>query len=76
MNKLDLEIGLKFQKFYNKDNINNIQNCEVRGIIDDEVIVLYCKKDKSSMSDYKEFYKMIYIDDFNFNVENKIFIEL
>jgi len=76
MEKSDLKVGLKFQKFYNDNNFNNIQYCEVRGIVDECQIVLYCKKDATKMSDYKEFYQTIDIIDFEFNVENKVYISL
>jgi hypothetical protein len=72
----ELKIGFKFQKYYNENNINNIQYCEIRGIVDDNVLVLFCKKNKTKISDYKEFYSMIYIQDFNYNIDNGIFIKL
>ena len=71
---MKLIIGLVFQKYYSECNINNIQYCEVRGIIDESVIVLYCKKNKTKMSEAKEFYSMIYVEDFNYNCEHNIYI--
>ena len=41
---MELRVGLKFKKFYNENNINNIEYCEVRGIVDDYIIVLWCKR--------------------------------
>ena len=76
MKKSDLKVGLKFQKFYSENNINNIQYCEVRGIVDECQIVLYCKKNATKMSEYSEFYQTIDIIDFEFSVKNEVYISL
>lgn len=73
---MKLKIGLRFKKYYNESNINNIAYCEVRGIVDDCIIVLLCKKDATKMSESKKFYQSIDIDDFNFNVKNKVYLPL
>jgi hypothetical protein len=73
---MELKIGLKFKKYYDDNNINNIENIEVRGIVDNFIIVLFCKKKKTKMSDYKEFYKSIDRDDFVFNVVNGVYLPL
>ena len=49
---MELKVGLKFKKYYGEDNINNIASCEVRGIVDDYIIVLWCKK-KATNTRYK-----------------------
>ena len=63
---MELKVGLKFKKYYGDDNINNIASCEVRGIVDDYIIVLWCKKKATKISKKKEFYLSI---DKDFNVE-------
>lgn len=73
---MELKVGLKFKKYFNEDNINNIASCEVRGIVDDYIIVLLCKKKATKISKKKEFYKSIDKDDFNFNVKNGVYIPL
>jgi len=73
---IELKVGLKFQKFHGKNNVNNIQHCEVRGILDETQIVLYCKKNATKMSGCKEFYQMIDIANFAFNLENGTYILL
>lgn len=73
---MELKVGLKFKKYYGRDNYNNIASCEVRGIVDDYIIVLWCKKAATKISPKKEFYKNIDIHEFNFNVEQGIFISL
>jgi len=76
MKKSELKVGLKFQKFYNDNNINNIQYCEVRGIVDECQIVLYCKKNDTKLSKYTEFYEMISIIEFEFNVKYEVYINI
>ena len=66
---MQLKKGLKFSIFYNENNINNIDSCEVRGIVDNYIIVILCKKKK------KKFYKTITKDDFEFNLKNNIYHE-
>jgi len=73
---MKLKKGLKFKKHYNAGNINNIKECEVRGIVDDYIVVLSCKKDATKMSDYKEFYQTITKDEFNYLYEKGIYIEI
>jgi len=73
---MELKKGLKFKKYYGDNNINNIASCEVRGIVDDYIIVLWCKKDATKMSESKEFYKSIDKHDFDFNVKNEIYLPL
>lgn len=70
---MELKVGLKFKKYYGKDNINNIYLLEVRGIVDDYIIVLWCKKKATKIADKKEFYLSINKFDFDFNVENGIY---
>jgi hypothetical protein len=76
LNKMELKVGLKFKKFYNENNINNIESCEVRGIVDDCIIVLWCKKKANKMSGKKEFYLSIDTHVFDFNVKNGVYIPL
>jgi hypothetical protein len=59
-------IGLTFEIFYNENNVNNIKYCEIRAIVDEKVIVIFCRKKD------KEFYKMIDINEFNYKIENEI----
>ena len=73
---MELRVGLKFKKFYNEHNINNIEDCEVRGIVDDYIIVLWCKKKATKMSKKKEFYLSIDKFDFDFNVKEGIYLPL
>ena len=73
---MELRVGLKFKKFYNEHNINNIEDCEVRGIVDDFIIVLYCKKKANKISGKKEFYLSIDKHDFDFNVKNGVYLPL
>ncbi len=73
---MELKVGLKFKKYYNENNINNIDSCEVRGIVDDFIIVLFCKKEANNMSGKKEFYLSIDKHDFDFNVKHEIYIPL
>ena len=70
---MELKVGLKFKKFYNENNINNIESCEVRGVVDDFIIVLWCKKKANKMSGKKEFYLSIDKHDFDFNVKNGVY---
>ena len=67
-----LKVGLVFQQYYNENNINNVKYCEVREIINNYQIMLLCKKDATE----KEFYKMIDVPNFDYNVEQKIFIKI
>jgi hypothetical protein len=69
---MELKIGLKFETFYNDDNHNNIYYCEVRGIVDDYIIVLLCKKSIES----EEYYKTIDIEEFNFNVRHGVYTQI
>jgi len=73
---MELKIGLKFKKYYGENNINNIASCEVRGIVDDYIIVLWCKKDATKMSEAKEFYSTIDKHNFEFNAKNDVYIPL
>lgn len=61
-------IGLKFREYYNENNINNIPVHEIRGIIDDCMIVLLSKTQKG-----KEIYSMIDIYQFGYFVEKGIY---
>ena len=63
--------GLIFQKYYNENNINNIPKCEIRGIIDNEIIVLLCKSKKG-----KQYYKCIEMQEFDYNVEAGVYTQL
>ena len=71
---MELKVGLKFKKYYGEDNINNIDSCEVRGIVDDYIIVLWCKKKATKMSKKKSFYLSIDKFDFNFNVKEGVYL--
>ena len=52
---MKLEVGLKFQKYYSKDNINNVPYVEVIGIIKEHsLIILLCRN-----KDKKQGYEMI-----------------
>lgn len=73
---MELKVGLKFKKYYGEDNINNIASCEVRGIVDDYIIVLWCKKKATNISKKKEFYLSIDKDDFDFNVDKGVYLPL
>ena len=73
---MELKVGLRFKKYYGEDNINNIASCEVRGIVDDYIIVLWCKKKATIMSKKKVFYLSIDKDDFDFNVEKGVYLPL
>lgn len=73
---MELKVGLKFKKYYGEDNINNIASCEVRGIVDDYIIVLWCKKKATKMSKKKEFYLSIDKHDFDFNVKGGVYLPL
>ena len=73
---MELKVGLKFKKYYGEDNINNIASCEVRSVVDDYIIVLWCKKKATKMSKKKEFYLSINKHDFEFNVEEGVYLPL
>lgn len=73
---MELNLGLKFKRYYGDDNINNIASCEVRGIVDDYIIVLFCKNKATKISKKKEFYLSIDKNDFYFNVRNGVYIPL
>ena len=73
---MDLKVGLKFKKFYNENNINNIESCEVRDIVDDFIIVKKKKKKANKMSSKKEFYLSIDKHDFDFNMKNGVYLPL
>lgn len=45
---LDIHVGMKFQLFYNENNINNVNYCEVRAIVDETQLVLLCQKNEES----------------------------
>lgn len=68
--KMELKVGLKFEKYYSENNVNNVPYCEVRGIVDDEIIVLLCKKNG------KEYYKSIDMYWYLFSVNNGTFIPI
>jgi hypothetical protein len=57
---IELKIGNKFSLDFGGGNINNIPYLEIRAIVDDEVIVLLCKKN------FKVWYKVIYKEEFDF----------
>lgn len=73
---MELKVGLKFKKYYGECNINNIAYCEVRGIVDDYIIVLWCKKKATKISKKKEFYLSIDKLDFDFNVKEGVYLPL
>ena len=73
---MELKVGLKFKKYYNENNIKNIDSCEVRGVVDDFIIVLWCKKKANKMSSKKDFYLCIDKHDFDFNVKNGVYLPL
>ncbi len=73
---MELQLGLKFKKYYNDNNPNNVNYCEVRGIVDDCQIVLYCKKQETTINDKIEYYEMISIFNFEFHVKNDVFQKL
>ncbi len=60
--------GLIFQKYYNENNINNVPRCEIRGVIDDEIIVLLCTSQKG-----RQYYKSIDMSDFVYNAKDGIY---
>ena len=60
------------KKYYGEDNINNIASCEIRGIVDDYIIDLWCKKKATKLSKKKEFYLSIDKHEFDFNVNTHI----
>ncbi len=66
---MKLEIGLKFRKYYNEGNLNNIDYCEVRGIVDNHV-VLYQERNG------RGWYKMINPIEWRLNVKENVFQEL
>lgn len=72
----ELKTGLKFKKYIGENNINNIDSCEVRGIVDDYIIVLWCKKDATKMSEAQEFYLTIDKHNFDYNVEKGVYIPI
>lgn len=73
---MKLKVGLKFRKFYNDNNVNNVDSCEVRGIVDDFIIVLWCKRKKTHLREKKEYYLSINKFDFDFNVKEGIYQEI
>lgn len=73
---MELTVGLKFKLYYNENNINNIEYCEVRGVVDDFIIVLWCKMKANKMSSEKEFYMSIDKHNFDFYVEKGIYLPL
>lgn len=73
---MELKKGLTFKKYYNENNFNNIGYCEVRGIVDDEIIVLLCRKEANKLSKAKVFYKSIDVDQFNYNVTNGVYLPI
>jgi hypothetical protein len=73
---MELKVGLKFKKYYNEKNINNIDMCEVRGIVDDFIIVLWCKNKTNKLSGKTEFYLSIDKHNFDFNVKNDVYLPL
>ena len=64
------KIGLKYKVFYSENNINNIEQCEIKAVVDDVMLVILCRKKE------KEFYKMIEISEFDYKVENNIIKKL
>jgi len=73
---MKLKKGLKFKKYYNENNINNISYCEVRGIVDDFIIVLWCKKEKTTLGKAKEFYLTINKTDFDINFKVGVYLPI
>lgn len=39
-----MKVGEIYRKFYNENNFNNIDKIEIRGIVDDFIIVCLCTK--------------------------------
>ena len=70
---MKIKKGLKFRKYYNDDNFNNIDYCEIRGIVDNYIIVVFCRKQKTALSDEKEFYKTYNKDEFINCIEKNTF---
>lgn len=70
------QVGLKYKKYYGPMNINNIDYCEVRAIVDNKVIVSLCKKQATKSSDAKEFYIYVDKDQFDYFVQNKVYLPL
>ena len=64
---MEIKKGVKFKQFYNENNINNIPYCEIRAVVDNAVVVLFCKKKEN------HFYKMIDKTQFEYNLENGIY---
>lgn len=58
-NKLDLTVGTVYNLHYNENNISNIPHYEIRGVVDDEVVVIY-----GITKGGKSFHKLIYLDFF------------
>ena len=73
---MELKVGLKFKKYYNENNINNIDICEVRGIVDDWIIVLWCVKKRNKRNKDNSFYSTIDKSEFEFNVKREVFVPL
>ena len=73
---MKIKKGLKFKIFYSNGNINNIDFCEIRGIVDDYIIVLWCEKNASNVEPKKQFYKSINKDEFDLNVENQVYLPI
>ena len=72
LKKSDLKVGLKFKIFFNENNYNNIDYCEVKSIIDNCQIVLFCKNpgNKNGLDD--KYYKLIDILDFETYIKHKV----
>lgn len=66
---MKLKVGLKFRIFYGQGNPNNIPYMEVRGIVDDQIVLLCCTKGG------RIYYKMISDFTFNFNIENDCYVD-
>ena len=66
----DLAIGLVFQQFYGDRNINNVEYCIVRGIVDECQIIILSKKNN------KVYYEMIDIANFKYLIMKNVIITL
>ena len=73
---MDLKVGLKFKRYYGEGNINNIDSCEVRGIVDNYIIVLLCKKKATKLTGQRFFYLSIDKFDFDYNVKEGNYLPL
>jgi hypothetical protein len=70
---MKLEEGLKFKKCYGDDKNERTEYCEIRGIIDNNIIVLLCQKENADLHEEKEFYMTIDKKEFKKNVKSEIY---